>query len=168
MCANITNSKVQSADVRGDISWVLVDLLEPVDLDVEEASRTLYWTDRGEIPWSNSLNRAKLCEGGLPLSTSSPRGYEILKRGISEATGLKLDNINSHVYLTDLGGLVRPEWQLQGEGSLRRSPGLYWNSYPVGLEYYRGSCISLEPKFFSRVYERSNFVQASYATSPYR
>ncbi|KAJ5529254.1 hypothetical protein N7527_002647 [Penicillium freii] len=106
LCANITTPEGQSADARGDVQCVLADLPEPIDLEVEEASRTLYWTDRGEIPWGNSLNRARLGEDGLPLSTSSPRGYEILTRGLNEAIGLKLDSINSHVYLTDLGGSI--------------------------------------------------------------
>ncbi|KAJ5932151.1 hypothetical protein N7516_006640 [Penicillium verrucosum] len=105
-CANITTPGGQSADARGDVQCVLADLPEPIDLEVEEASRTLYWTDRGEIPFGNSLNRAKLGEDGLPLSTSSPRGYEILTRGLNEAIGLKLDSINSHVYFTDLGGSI--------------------------------------------------------------
>ncbi|KAJ5607579.1 hypothetical protein N7537_004198 [Penicillium hordei] len=106
MCANITTPEGQSADARGDAQCVLADLPEPIDLEIEEASRTLYWTDRGEIPWGNSLNRARLGEDGLPLSTSSLRGYEILTRGLNEAIGLKLDSINSHVYLTDLGGSI--------------------------------------------------------------
>ncbi|KAJ5402082.1 uncharacterized protein N7487_007978 [Penicillium crustosum] len=106
LCANITTPEGQSANARGDVQCVLADLPEPIDLEVEEASRTLYWTDRGEIPWGNSLNRARLGEDGLPLSTNSPRGYEILTRGLNEAIGLKLDSINSHVYLTDLGGSI--------------------------------------------------------------
>lgn len=106
LCADITTPQGQSANARSDVQVVLSDLPEPIDLEVEEDSRTLYWTDRGEIPWGNSLNRAKLGEDGLPLPTSSPRGYEILTRGLNEAIGLKLDSVNSQVYLTDLGGSI--------------------------------------------------------------
>ncbi|CAI7652423.1 unnamed protein product [Penicillium glandicola] len=105
-CANITTPEGQLADARGDIQCILSDLPEPVDLEIHEASRALYWTDRGEIPWGNSLNRVKLGEDGLPLSTNFSRGYEILTRGLNEAIGLKLDSINSHVYFTDLGGSI--------------------------------------------------------------
>ncbi|KAJ5200175.1 Dehydrogenase multihelical [Penicillium cf. griseofulvum] len=105
-CANITTPEGQSTTDRGDVQCVIADLPEPIDLEVHEASSTLYWTDRGEIPWGNSLNRAKLGEDGLLQPTSSPRGYEILTRGLNEAIGLKLDSANSHVYLTDLCGSI--------------------------------------------------------------
>ncbi|KAJ5817922.1 Dehydrogenase multihelical [Penicillium robsamsonii] len=105
-CANITTPEGQSATARGDVQCVIADLPEPIDLEVHVASNTLYWTDRGEIPWGNSLNRAKLGEDGLLLPTSSARGYEILTRGLNEAIGLKLDSLNSHAYLTDLGGSI--------------------------------------------------------------
>ncbi|CAP95426.1 hypothetical protein E8E15_009993 [Penicillium rubens] len=106
LCADIATPKGQSTAARGDIQCILSGLPEPIDLEVDETSRILYWTDRGEIPWGNSLNRARLGKDGLPLSTSSPRGYEILTRGLNEAIGLKLDSINSYIYLTDLGGSI--------------------------------------------------------------
>ncbi|KAJ5178048.1 Dehydrogenase multihelical [Penicillium coprophilum] len=105
-CANIATPEGQSATDRGDVQCVIADLPEPIDLEVHEATNTLYWTDRGEVPWGNSLNRAKLGEDGLLLPTSSPLGYEILTRGLNEAIGLKLDSVNSQVYLADLGGSI--------------------------------------------------------------
>ncbi|KAJ5952388.1 Dehydrogenase multihelical [Penicillium vulpinum] len=105
-CADIATPEGQSAITRGDIQCIKSGLPEPIDLEVHEASSTLYWTDRGELPWGNSLNRAKLGDDGLPLSTSSPLGYEILTRGLNEAIGVKLDSANSLIYLTDLGGSI--------------------------------------------------------------
>jgi sugar lactone lactonase YvrE len=101
-CADITTPNGKSADAH----CILSDLPEPIDLEVDETSRTLYWTDRGEIPWGNSLNRIGLDETGLPLPTDSPRKYETITRGLNEAIGLKLDSINSQIYLTDLGGSI--------------------------------------------------------------
>jgi hypothetical protein len=105
-CANITTPIGQSADAREDVQCILSDLPEPIDLEVHEPSRTLYWTDRGELPRGNSLNRMRLGEDGLPLPTDSARKHEIITRNLNEAIGLKLDTVNSHVYLTDLGGSI--------------------------------------------------------------
>ncbi|KAJ5120554.1 uncharacterized protein N7515_009942 [Penicillium bovifimosum] len=105
-CANIVTPTGQSPDARDDVQCILSDLPEPIDLDVHEPSRTLYWTDRGELPWGNSLNRMRLGEDGLPLPTDSSRKYEMITRNLNEAIGLKLDTVNSHIYLTDLGGSI--------------------------------------------------------------
>lgn len=105
--ANITTPKGQSATTRTDIQCILKDLPEPVDLEIDEESHTLYWTDRGEIPLGNSLNRLRLDCFGLPVAhTSSPHGYDILLRNLNEAIGLKLDLANNSIYLTDLGGNI--------------------------------------------------------------
>ncbi|KAJ5342705.1 hypothetical protein N7541_011829 [Penicillium brevicompactum] len=105
-CADIAMPKSQSADLHNKSRCILSDLPEPIDLEVDEETRTLYWTDRGEIPWGNSLNKTSLDEAGLPLSAGSSGTHEILTRGFNEAIGLKLDMPNSHIYLTDLGGSI--------------------------------------------------------------
>ncbi|KAJ6008620.1 hypothetical protein N7499_001329 [Penicillium canescens] len=105
-CADITTPKGRPGGLRDDTQCILSDLPEPIDLEVDENSRTLYWTDRGEIPWGNSLNKISLDGTGLPLSAESPRIYQTITRGLNEAIGLKLDMINSHIYLTDLGGSI--------------------------------------------------------------
>lgn len=101
-CADIA-PKSQPADLHNNPQCILSDLPEPIDLEVDEETRTLYWTDRGEIPWGNSLNKTSLDEAGLP---DSSRKHEILTRGLNEAIGLTLDVPNSHIYLTDLGGSI--------------------------------------------------------------
>lgn len=39
---------------------LLDNLPKPIDLEFDEKSLQLYWTDRGEIPFGNSLNRVQL------------------------------------------------------------------------------------------------------------
>ncbi|KAJ6157993.1 hypothetical protein N7470_005585 [Penicillium chermesinum] len=103
-CANIQTPAGQSASSRDDIRVVLNGLPEPIDLEVDEEAHTLYWTDRGELPLGNSLNRVHLDASGLPKPHQSSRGYEILSRNFNEAIGLKLDPVNNVIYTTDLGG----------------------------------------------------------------
>lgn len=103
-CADITLPKGQASDSR-HAQCILDELPEPIDLEIDEESRTLYWTDRGEIPWGNSLNKISLDDTGLPLPADSGK-YKIITRGLNEAIGLNLDTINSQIYLTDLGGSV--------------------------------------------------------------
>lgn len=103
-CANITTPEGQSASTRDDICLILGNLPEPIDLEVDEESWSLYWTDRGELPTGNSLNRLRLDHVGLPVPNMSHLGYELLSRNLNEAIGLKLDLANNSIYITDLGG----------------------------------------------------------------
>ncbi|KAL5362931.1 hypothetical protein BJX96DRAFT_177619 [Aspergillus floccosus] len=103
-CANISTPEGRSASTRDDVRCILSDLPEPIDLEVDEETRALYWTDRGEIPFGNSLNRLRLDHFGLPLPQMSHLGYEVLNRNLNEAIGLKLDLLHNNIYLTDLGG----------------------------------------------------------------
>ncbi|RHZ62477.1 uncharacterized protein CDV56_108759 [Aspergillus thermomutatus] len=114
--ANITTPAGQSAASRDDAQCILNDLPEPVDLEIDEESRTLYWTDRGEIPFGNSLNRLRLDHFGLPLPSMSDKGYEVISRNLNEAIGLKLDLANDSIYLTDLGGSI---YRCNAEGKQR-------------------------------------------------
>ncbi|KAJ5172015.1 hypothetical protein N7492_004608 [Penicillium capsulatum] len=104
--ANISTPEGQSATTRTDIQCIAKDLPEPVDLEVDEETHALYWTDRGEIPLGNSLNRLCLDHFGLPVPHMSSHGYDILLRNLNEAIGLKLDLANNSIYLTDLGGNI--------------------------------------------------------------
>ena len=114
--ANLVMPEGESAATRSDIQVVLDGLPEPIDLEFEESSKTLYWTDRGEVPFGNSLNKTRLDESGLPQTvltastsfTGEPqeKKYELLTRNLNEAIGLKLDLRNGHIYLSDLGGSI--------------------------------------------------------------
>jgi hypothetical protein len=99
---------------RSDVQCVFDGLPEPVDIEVDEQGDWLYWTDRGELPLGNSLNRVRFEKidqlvqvYDRPELKVAKRGdYEILARNLHEAVGLKLDSIHRYVYITDLGGTV--------------------------------------------------------------
>ncbi len=104
-CANIDMPQGQDATTRSDIQLLLANLPEPVDLEIDQSTNSLYWTDRGELPFGNSVNKAALDpSSGLILRTEGKKPYEVLVRHLNEAIGLKLDSESGHIYLTDLGG----------------------------------------------------------------
>lgn len=96
--ANIDMPAGESASNRSDIECLLKDLPEPVDLDIEPETQMLYWTDRGEHPTGNTLNRA--CVGD-----QKPHA-QILARHFHEPIGLKIDSTHQHIYVSDLGGTL--------------------------------------------------------------
>lgn len=104
--ANIATPAGQSAQSRDDVVCLLGNLPEPIDLEVDEETNILYWTDRGELPFGNTLNKAQLDGAGLLGKSASPRGYEILAKHFKETIGLKLDTKNGHIYVADLGGFI--------------------------------------------------------------
>ncbi len=120
--ANIDLPSGATAQNRTDVETLLQNLPEPIDLDVDEECGHLYWTDRGELPIGNSINRIAL--DGIkhaqdPKATSLPgRDYELLARNLHEAIGIKLDLRNRHLYTTDLGGAVY-RFNLDGTGRKR-------------------------------------------------
>ncbi|KGO37482.1 Dehydrogenase, multihelical [Penicillium expansum] len=114
--ANIEMPSGQSPKTRDDIKCVLAGLPEPVDLELREDTLQLYWTDRGELPYGNTLNRAQLTQSGLLAETSSQK-HEVLTKHLHEAIGLKLDTKNGHIYMTDLGGSI---YQCDLEGKKKK------------------------------------------------
>jgi hypothetical protein len=81
-------------------------LPEPIDLEFEPESQILYWTDRGEYPLGNTLNKAYVGSEAGAEAGMKERGVTTLARHFHEPIGLKIDAVNRHVYLTDLGGTV--------------------------------------------------------------
>src|SRR6516165_6843930 len=55
------------ASNRSDIEVVFKDLPEPIDLEIDATSRTLYWTDRGDPPDGNVWAAALDGSGGRPI-----------------------------------------------------------------------------------------------------
>jgi len=45
---------------RRDVAVIFKDLPEPIDLELDLAKRTIYWTDRGDSPIGNKVNRAPM------------------------------------------------------------------------------------------------------------
>lgn len=104
-CANIETPAGTTAETRKDIDLLLDNLPEPIDLEVDEGNDLLYWTDRGELPYGNSVNRASLnSSSGSIVHIEDTQPYEVIVRHLNEAIGLKLDIEAGHMYLTDLGG----------------------------------------------------------------
>jgi hypothetical protein len=99
----------ESAISRSDIEVVFKDLPEPIDLEIDATSRTLYWTDRGDPPDGNTVNRARLDT----IGNSEP---EIVLTHLMEGIGIALDPGHNRMFVTDLGGNV---WAaaLDGSGS---------------------------------------------------
>lgn len=111
--ANIDMPAGQSATTRSDIECVLDKLPEPIDLEYDDSSNMLYWTDRGEVPFGNSLNRAQLDTTGsaLPVKTGIFPKHEIIAQNFDEAIGLRLDKAKDTIYVADLGGTL---WKIHG------------------------------------------------------
>jgi hypothetical protein len=58
--ASLNMAEGQTAENRTDIETLFEGLPEPIDLELDAESQTLYWTDRGEHPVGCSLNRARV------------------------------------------------------------------------------------------------------------
>ncbi|KAF4994645.1 hypothetical protein FGRMN_5642 [Fusarium graminum] len=116
--ANIDMKSAEDARTRTDIELLFQDLPEPIDLEINDAESTLYWTDRGELPNGNTINRAKVDVELKHEGASKPgKHYEILSRGMHEAIGIKLDSRNRRMFATDLGGAV---YQFDMDGGNRK------------------------------------------------
>ncbi len=96
--ANINMPKGQTAANRTDIEVLFENLPEPIDLELDLEHRILYWTDRGDPPRGNTLNRA-------PIDTHKPGDVpEIVMKHLMEAIGLTLDVPGNRIFATDLAG----------------------------------------------------------------
>jgi hypothetical protein len=87
-----------SASHRTDIELLWKDLPEPIDLHLVNNGATVVWTDRGDEPAGNTLNRAT-----VQPAVGTP---EIISRIYREAIGLAAVS-ESVFYVTDLGGSIR-------------------------------------------------------------
>jgi DNA-binding beta-propeller fold protein YncE len=81
--ANLEIPQGQTPANRQDIEVLYKDLPEPIDLDLDLGNRIMYWTDRGDPPRGNTVNRAPM-----------------------EGIGLALDLDNQRMFVTDLAGSV--------------------------------------------------------------
>jgi DNA-binding beta-propeller fold protein YncE len=90
----------QTAADRSDVEVWIDRLPEPIDLEIDHAQRMLYWTDRGDPPKGNTVNRASL---GALAGKVRP---EIVFTHLMEGIGLALDVPGNRMFFTDLGGSV--------------------------------------------------------------
>jgi hypothetical protein len=98
--AGIDIPEGESAADRSDIEVLFEGLPEPIDLELDLGTRTLYWTDRGDPPRGNTVNRAPMDapDGG--------REFEILWGHLQEGIGIALDRRRRRMFVTDLTGTV--------------------------------------------------------------
>jgi len=98
------------ADRRSDVEVLFDGLPEPIDLELDLATRTLYWTDRGDPPRGNTVNRA-------PMDAGNGRRPEILCSHLGEGIGIALDRRGGRMFVTDLAGSL---YEAGMDGSERR------------------------------------------------
>jgi sugar lactone lactonase YvrE len=98
---NLEIPKGQTPSNRTDIELLYDKLPEPIDLDLDLGSRKLYWTDRGDPPRGNTVNRAPL--DAKERVRPEP---EIIFTHLMEGIGLALDTKNDRMFITDFGGSV--------------------------------------------------------------
>ena len=99
--ANLELPKGESAANRTDIEVLFDGLPEPIDLELDPTDGMLYWSDRGDPPRGNTINRAPI-DGRLTKSTKP----EVLFTHLMEGIGIALDAPGRRMFFTDLGGSV--------------------------------------------------------------
>jgi DNA-binding beta-propeller fold protein YncE len=100
--ANLEIPKDQSPANRKDIELLYKGLPEPIDLELDLANRTIYWTDRGDPPRGNTVNRAPMD----PAQANGNKEPQIVFDHLMEGIGIALDLRSGRMFLTDLGGSV--------------------------------------------------------------
>ncbi len=99
--ANMELPQGQTAANRGDIELLFDNLPEPIDLELDLANRVLYWTDRGDPPRGNTVNRARFDQ-----AMGQPTAPEIVVTHLEEGIGIALDVEGDRMFMTDLAGSV--------------------------------------------------------------
>jgi DNA-binding beta-propeller fold protein YncE len=99
--ANIELPRGRTPANRQDIELLYDNLPEPIDLELDVAHRLMYWTDRGDPPRGNTVNRAR-----MDPATVARKDPEILFSHLMEGIGLALDLKGGRMFFTDLAGSV--------------------------------------------------------------
>jgi len=96
--AGINIPKGETAANRSDIEVLFESLPEPIDLELDLEHRILYWTDRGNPPRGNTVNRTHI--------DSRPMQHlpQIVVSDLMEGIGIALDVPRNRMFVTDLAG----------------------------------------------------------------
>ena len=105
--ANIEIPAGETAATRSDIEVFFDGLPEPIDLELELKNRVLYWTDRGDPPRGNTVNRASI--------DNKPDEPEIVVTHLMEGIGIALDVPGDRMFFTDFAGSIYSA-RLDGSG----------------------------------------------------
>jgi hypothetical protein len=121
--AGLEIPKGESAANRSDIEVFFDRLPEPIDLELDLKRRVLYWTDRGDPPRGNTVNRASI--------DAKPQAPEIVLKHLMEGIGIALDIAGDRMFVTDFGGSIYSA-RLDGSGLLNL---LYAQGNLTGVAY---------------------------------
>src|ERR1700748_1944145 len=88
----------ETAANRSDIEVFFDHLPEPIDLELDVKNRILYWTDRGDPPRGNTVNRTSI--------DNKPAEPEIVVNHLMEGIGIALDVPGDRMFVTDFAGSV--------------------------------------------------------------
>ena len=102
----------QMASDRADIELLYDGLPEPIDLELDLKNRVMYWTDRGDPPRGNTVNRAP-----MDSDVKDRPAPEIIFTHLMEGIGIALDLKGERMFITDFGGNV---FSAKLDGSDRR------------------------------------------------
>ncbi|KAF2176542.1 YWTD domain-containing protein [Zopfia rhizophila CBS 207.26] len=109
--ANLTIPKGETPESRTDTKLLLSNLPEPVHLELDHQRNILFLSDRGEIPFGNTISAIDLGD----LNAVAPK--RIVQK-LHEAVGIVHDPVTQRIYLTDLlGGL----YSANADGSDRKT-----------------------------------------------
>jgi sugar lactone lactonase YvrE len=126
--ANIELPAGQSASNRTDIEVLFDGLPEPIDLELDLKNRLLYWTDRGDPPRGNTVNRAPLDVDTKGQTRPTP---DVLITHLMEGIGIAIDFEGGRMFLTDLAGSV---YSARLDGSSKQTL-LYAQGNLTGIAY---------------------------------
>lgn len=121
--ANLEIPAGQTAATRSDIEVFFDGLPEPIDLELDHENRVLYWTDRGDPPRGNTVNRASV--------DNKPAEPEIVVSHLMEGIGIALDIPNDRMFVTDFAGSI---YSAQLDGSNKQNF-LYAQGNLTGIAY---------------------------------
>jgi hypothetical protein len=99
--ANIDLPPGEYAANRTDIELLFDGLPEPIDLELDLGNRLMYWTDRGDPPRGNTVNRAS-----MDAEFKNHPEPDILLTHLMEGIGIALDFTGNRMFLTDLAGTI--------------------------------------------------------------
>jgi len=113
----------ETAANRSDIEAFFDHLPEPIDLELDQKNRVLYWTDRGDPPRGNTVNRASI--------DAKPQAPEIVLTHLMEGIGIALDVPSDRMFVTDFAGSL---YSAKLDGSGERNV-LYAQGNLTGIAY---------------------------------
>lgn len=129
-CASLDLPSGSTPSNRSDVEVVAEKLPECIDLEIDDEAGVLYWTDRGEIPLGNTLNK-KHISGSVPEDEKT-LGRQIIAQGLGEGIGLRLDKEHNCIYVADISGHL---WKCSTEYGLKEK------LFEGATHSYTGLCI---------------------------